>query len=122
VDEHLLRAALRYENGRAGLEAGIQDVRRLDEQNADAVDAAAFCDPTMPQGAAQHARLARMIVGSVQRWVFSDPWRRREWLKQWAKEYHAGGSAARTDEERAAANRKYSHDLAAVWAEERAAP
>ena len=120
VNEPLLRAVLRYENGRKGSEAGINPIMGpVDSHNADAVDVAAYCDPTTPPGAEQHARLARRIVGHVQQWVFNDPWRRRQWLKDWSKDYHAGGPAC-TDEEREAANREYYKRLAAVWAEERA--
>lgn len=117
VDESFLRAVLRFEDGRQGLEAGFDPIKWVNPKNK-WQDIQAYSDPTMPEGAEQHCRLSRRLIIHLQHWVFNDEFRRREWLKEWAKNYHSGGDAD-YKEGRDFNNRLYYQTLKTVWAEER---
>lgn len=128
VEESIERACLRMENGRKGSEAGFNPIPLVDSTNALSSDVASYADPTMPQGASQHARLARRIIRHTQRWIFDNPKRREEWLEEWAKSYLGGGKFRYKDENGKEvvvtgdkANYLYYRELSKIWKQEREA-
>jgi len=90
--EDLLRAQLRKENGRRGSEAGMNPIRPTSYEHPG--DPQAYADPTAPSGSEQHGRLARRILGDLQRWVLEDPQRRADFLIWYSARYLAGGKKA----------------------------
>jgi len=84
VHAPLLIATLRYEDGRVGSEAGLNPVKTFTYGSL-MQDPQAYADPTMPDGALQHSRLARRIIMQTQEFVLDDQWRRNEFFKDLAK-------------------------------------
>lgn len=86
----LIRAQLRLENGRKGSEAGFNPIK---VQGVYSGDVQAYADPTMPDGAEQHCRLARKITRHLMNWVLLDPKRRAEWMEIYAADYLCGSTS-----------------------------
>jgi hypothetical protein len=114
VDEGILRAVLQAENGPRGFEAGFNNAKVTSPY---AGDPSGYCDPAMPDGCLQQARLSRRVVLHLQRWVFSDTKRREEWLWDFANDYHGAGAGkdwlGHTDKD-------YYNLLSATWQRQRA--
>jgi hypothetical protein len=118
VDERILRAVLRAENGPKGFEGGMNNVQATSPYSG---DLAGYVDPTMPDGALQHGRLSRRIVRHVQRWVFTHPKRRDEWLWDFAHDYHGASKGPTGKDWLGTTDKAYYATLARVWSEERKA-
>lgn len=84
VHAPLFIATLRYESGRVGSEAGLNPVKMFTYGSL-TQDPQAYADPTMPDGALQHSRLARRIILQTQEFVLDDQWKRNEFFKDLAK-------------------------------------
>lgn len=117
VDESIMRAVLRVENGPKGFEAGMNNVPAVSPYTG---DLPGYVDPTQPDGALQHGRLSRRIVRHVQRWVFDNPKRREEWLWDFAHAYHGAAKSPGGKDWLGTTDKAYYNTLARVWREERA--
>lgn len=125
--EAFVRAVLRLENGRRGSEAGMNIIRPTSFTHPS--DPQSYSDPTAPDGAEQHYRLARRLSRHMQNWVFSQPELRAEWLQSWSNDFLAGGLPIKTwtgkkrkptETEMRARNWRYFRSLQEIWREERA--
>lgn len=109
VNEPLLRAVLRLENGKRGSEAGLNPVRPTSVYGNH--DVQSYSDPTAPDGSEQHCRLARRIVWAAQEFIFKDEYTRLQFARFFARTYHSNSSDQN--------NMDYARLLLKVWSEER---
>jgi hypothetical protein len=101
VDEALVRAGKRQENGRPGYEYGARD----------GCLQAVFANPCLPEGSIQYAKYAMAHIVAMQQFILRNPFMRREYLRYFAKFYHSSGNE-QTD-------LQYAATLQSLWYEER---
>jgi len=100
VDEALIKAGKRLENGGPGYEFGAKADCML----------SVYGNPCLPEGSLNYAKYAMAHIVAMQRFILRDPYLRREYFKYFAVFYHAGSEVE---------NNEYRRTLQACWLEER---